>query len=119
MFNEKNLEEIKVMLNHKCGVSKDKTSINSELEDDLGLTGDDAVEFISDFSRKFNVDISNFVVSDYFSNESLDFIGSIINFFKRKEVIIKKRLTVGDLVRIIEIGKMDDEIINKLINITE
>lgn len=29
------------------------------------------------------------------------------------------KLTVGDLVRIIEIGKMDDEIINKLINITK
>lgn len=113
MYNEKNLEEIKVMINHKCGVSKDKIFINSKLEDDLGLTGDDAVEFILDFSRKFNVDISNFVISDYFSNEAFNFIGLIINFFKHKEVVIKKALTVDDLVRIIEIGKMDDEIINK------
>lgn len=114
MNKEKNLEEIKLMLNYKCGVNKNKILISSKLEDDLGLTGDDAVEFIVDFSKKFNVDMSNFIISDYFSNEAFDFIGSFINFFKRKEVVVKKSLTVGNLLKIIEVGKLDEDTINML-----
>ena len=116
MCNEKTLEKIKSMIVYKCGINKDKILIDSKIEDDLGLTGDDAVEFILTFSKEFNVDISNFVISDYFSREGFDFISPIVNFFSKKETVQKKNLTVGDLIKITEIGRLDEETINMLDN---
>lgn len=60
----------------------------TRIEDDLGISGNDADRFILSFSEKFQVDINNFNIDDYFEPE-MD-----LSFFKRKERI---QLTVGDL----------------------
>ena len=39
------------------------------LEDDLGISDDDASEFILAFSKKFKVNIEDFNFSDYFNSE--------------------------------------------------
>lgn len=67
-----------------------------EVEKDLGITGDDAVEFISAFGKEFNVDVSLFPVSDYFDAEGLDTIGFILSIFK-KNTKSKKSLKLKDL----------------------
>ena len=46
------------------------------LEDDLGISGDDAVEFMEAFFDEFNVDASRFIFEDYFTLEG----GGLINF---------------------------------------
>jgi len=80
------------------------------IEEDLGIYGDDAADFMDDYRRKFNVDISNFNFRKYFSEE-FNFLGWI--YFKlfpsSKQKI--KTLTVGDLEKGIKYGKLDDEII--------
>ncbi len=48
---------------------EDDSSLNSELEKDLGITGDDAYEMIEKFSKKYMIDISNFRFDQYFSPE--------------------------------------------------
>ncbi|BDD11074.1 hypothetical protein FUAX_35060 [Fulvitalea axinellae] len=40
-----------------------------DLEYDLGLTGDDAVEFFEEYEKTFNVDMAGFNLSDYFHSE--------------------------------------------------
>ena len=76
----------------------------TQLEHDLYLTGDDAVEFMEAFFSKFNVEFSNFDFSKYFDDE-----GFMINIRWFKRLIwgtpmpkrSKHKLTLGDLEKAI------------------
>ena len=85
-------------------------SINKEskLEEDIGITGDEAWEFFNAFSKKYNVDISNFLMYDYFKAEGSDFL----EFFGLKKKKVKKFLTVSNLVQGIKAGILNEEVIN-------
>lgn len=74
-----------------------------DVEKDLYITGDDAVEFILAFGKEFDVDVSHFPLSDYFDGEGLDTIGLIVSLFN-KNTKNKKTLKLKDL---------DDAIISK------
>lgn len=80
--------------------------LTSAIEKDLGIYGDDAIEFILEYAKEFDVDISNFMAADYFSGEGVD----IFHFFRRKKM---KELAIGDLLKGIEAGKLDDSVINQ------
>jgi len=70
---------------------------NIRVEQDLNITGDDAIEFLIAFSKKFDVDISDFNVSDYFDPESYEIsLQRFLNYLK-KEKKKKKILTLEDL----------------------
>lgn len=71
------------ILDEKINIDK-----NTCIEDDLGISGIDADRFILSFSEKFQVDISDFNIDNYFEPEVSPF------FFKKKERI---QLTAGDL----------------------
>lgn len=73
-----------------------KLTSNTEVEKDLKVTGDDAIEFLVSFGKEFNVDISQFSATEYFDSDGIDFIGWIVDLF-RKKPRVKKRLTLGDL----------------------
>ena len=74
---------------------------NISLERDLKITGDDAVEFIIAFGRRFNVDVSNFKADDYFESEGIS-LSSIVDVFRKSKKEIKKELSLGDLEKAIE-----------------
>ncbi|MGK9127175.1 DUF1493 family protein [Olivibacter sp. SA151] len=40
--------------------------MDTRLEDDLGVYGDDAVDFIVKYSETLNVDVSDFNIKDFF-----------------------------------------------------
>ena len=85
---------------------KEKTR-DLRLEEDLYIYGDDADEFILDFSEKFNVDISEFDCGKYFTPE---FSFHVCNFYFLNKFFFsknKKELTLGDLEKAIEIGKLE------------
>ena len=79
----------------------------SKLEEDIGITGDEAAEFIIAYGKKFEVNVSNLPMSDYFKAEGSDFL----DFFGLKKKKIKKFLTVGDLVKGIKAGILNEEVI--------
>ena len=79
--------------------------LSTELEKDLRITGDDAVEFIVAFGKEFEVDISNLQLDIYFDSEGIDFLGWVISLF-RKRTSIKKVLTLGDLEKAIQIKQL-------------
>ncbi|MFA6060321.1 MAG: DUF1493 family protein [Taibaiella sp.] len=69
---------------------KDRPLSEMYLEKDFGIYGDDAAEFIEKFSEKFNVDISDFEHSDYFTPETpFYFFYKLFSKRKRKDIRIK------------------------------
>ena len=80
-------------------------TLNMELEKDLKITGDDAIEFIIAFGENFEVDVSQFHADDYFNSEGIDLFGWIVDLF-RKESRVKKILTLGDLENAIYTKKL-------------
>ena len=54
----------------KAGVDPNRIERTTRLELDLGVYGDDAEELIIGYSKRFNVDVSQFMLSDYFNGES-------------------------------------------------
>jgi len=72
------------------------------LETDLGIYGDDAVDFLTKFGEKYNVDLSNLDYSKYFTKE--------ISFYFIRRFFLKRNkldLTIDDLVLSINTGKLE------------
>lgn len=107
-------EEIKLLIEEKMGKYEKKIDRDTSLEKDLGISGDDAWELIMDFSRKFNVDISNFEFSKYFYPEGDSILPSIIRAIRGKPSPKHRELLIGDLERSVIKGKLDEIIINDI-----
>jgi len=50
-------------------LSAKSLSLETRIGEDLGVDGDDAVELLEEYSKRFSVDISNFSFDDYFGPE--------------------------------------------------
>jgi len=92
-------EDIKNFIREQTGVSTKRISKNSRLEKDLKIYGDDAFELINAYSKKFDVDVSEFEIADYFSPEGGTFLYRLIN-------PAKNSLTVSDLENGVIKGKL-------------
>src|SRR5262245_44890368 len=82
------------------------------IERDLKVTGDDSDDFLIAFGKEFNVDVSHFRIGDYFQDERNKILPGIVRVITGKQDPIKKRLTVEHLLKAIEVGRLDDEVIN-------
>lgn len=78
----------------------------TQIENELNIYGDDAVELILEYAKLFDVDVSKFMLSDYFADEGLD----LFSIFRKKK---KKILTIGDLIKGIKAGKLNEEVLSK------
>ena len=76
----------------------------TKIEVDLGITGEDAIELLVAYSKRFSVDISNFMAAEYFEAEGM-------NWLMPTNVINKKKLTIGDLEKGALMGKLDEGVI--------
>ncbi|RQR57398.1 DUF1493 family protein [Burkholderia sp. Bp9126] len=61
-----------------------KLTPDSRIEEDLRLTGLDAVEFIDKWAETFSVEAQGFPYNRYFGPESLDVIKSVLGLFSKK-----------------------------------
>lgn len=57
---------------------EDNSNLKTIIEDDLGITGDDASELMEKFSTKFNVDLAGFNFMKFFSPEGVDPIALLL-----------------------------------------
>ena len=105
MFNK-----LKEFIVNQSAVDNEIITRSSEIEDDLGLYGDDAIDFIVAFGKEFNVDLSKFMAKDYFSPEGDFILPALLRFFTNKKAIKRKSLTVGHLEKAIVAGKLDESI---------
>ena len=85
---------------------------NTRIEKDLRITGDEAVEFFIAYSKRFNIDVSKFMFGDYFNGEGFDFSPILEALKLKKKSKPKKVFTVGDLIKGIEAGRLDEEVLN-------
>lgn len=112
------LEEIKVFFEENAGIKRSKIGLNSTMEKDLGITGDDADEIMANFFKKFNIDRSNFNSSLYFGEEGIDLLNltRIINFFfnRKKMNTINKiyDIKIKDLIDVIVLKKWNSPELN-------
>jgi hypothetical protein len=84
---------------------------DSRIEEDLRLTGVDAVEFIDAWAEKFNIAAPNgFPYSRYFGPDSLDVIRAVAGLFSKKfRDAPRVPITLGMLAEAMRRGKWDTE----------
>ena len=75
------------------------------IDKDLGVVGDDAYELIIAFSKKFNVDVSNYMFADYFEPEGM-------NWLMPHTIKNKMALTLGHLEKAIKGGRLEESIMH-------
>ncbi|PTB20451.1 acyl carrier protein [Trinickia symbiotica] len=61
-----------------------KLTPDSRLEEDLRLTGVDAVEFIDKWAETFGIEAQGFPYNRYFGPDSLDVIKSVLGLFSKR-----------------------------------
>jgi len=64
-------EEIIMFLSEFRNIEPHRITNSTLLFDDLGIDGDDAVELMEEFSKRFNVDLQTFHIGEYFGCEGL------------------------------------------------
>jgi acyl carrier protein len=102
MTKDDHFERLKEFVIKQSYVDDEPITEQTSLENDLGVTGADALEFIVAYGTFFNVDVSNFMAADYFNAEGESL------FFRAK----MKSFTVGHLLNGILAGRLDEEVIN-------
>ena len=62
--------KVKQLVSKKWSVKMEKLSNETRLSHDLGMDGDDGWEFMEDFAKHFQVDMSDFEFSLHFGEEA-------------------------------------------------
>ena len=91
------LAKIVELLHEQARVKRSDIALSSELEDDLGITGDDAVDFMQEYFNAFGLSPKGFEIDDYFAPES----GCLFALFTESE---SQPVTVAHLVRCAKLG---------------
>lgn len=80
-------------------------TLETKISKDLKIYGDDATEFMIAYGKRFNVNVSRFMVDEYFADEGM------FTFFLDPP---KKTLTINHLIKGIEIGRLDEEVMSQI-----
>jgi acyl carrier protein len=99
---DKRFDELVSYIRDKSGVHDMPITRDTLIEDDLGVTGDDAYELITGLSKIYAINIKDFEFGRYFNDEPSIFISS-------KSI---EPFTVGHLEKAITAERLDEEIIN-------
>ena len=111
-ISEEAFNKLKAFVVKQSAVTDEEICRTTEIENGLGITGDDAVEFMVAFGKEFNVDVTRFMAADYFEAEGDKILPTLIRFLTGRKKKAKKILTVGHLEKGILAGRLDEEIIN-------
>lgn len=68
-------EAIIAFVARETGMKPSKLTLSTRLMHDLGIDGDDAVEFFEHFEQEFGVNLSDFPYHRHFGPEGLDLFG--------------------------------------------
>jgi len=111
-MNEELFNRLKAFVVDQAGVEDYEVIPEAKIEDDLGITGDDAVDFLLAYSKTFNVDVRGFMAADYFDGEGDFILPLIMRMFTGKRKGKNKVLTIAHLGKGILAGKLDETVIN-------
>ncbi len=99
---ETQFAELVSFISDKSGKHDIPITRQTLIEDDLGITGEDAYDLIKELSKKYQINISGFNFAKYFNEEPLMFLPD-------RKVI---PFTVAHLEKAIIAGRLDEEVIN-------
>lgn len=108
-----NFEAFKPFLEEHIIADISVASPSSDIEDDLLICGDDAIDFIMAYSKEYNVDVSKFMAADYISAEGGQLFGRLFGKPLDNEPARRKKLTIQNLLDGIHAGKLDESTIEK------
>ena len=111
-MNDETFNKLKSFVLIEAAVKDEEVTREAKIENDLGVTGDDAVDLLIAYSKAFNVDLTKFMAADYFDGEGDPILPAIIRLFTGKKKKTNKILTVGHLEKGILAGRLDEEVIN-------
>lgn len=100
-MNEPILAALRTFTQEQAGCDPKDINEDTRLEEDLGIYGDDAVEYLIAFGKFFNVDVSKFMAANYFSGEG-DFIYSFFRALFGMKSQRQKELSMAHLVKAIK-----------------
>ncbi|AVS76988.1 hypothetical protein C8244_03430 [Paracidovorax avenae] len=105
------IAEIEDFARKESGVSPKKVlNQQTTIEDDLDVTGDDAVEFMGNFFDKFGVDYQEFVFDRYFTEEGLNpFKILLLPFPSFRKKMRKVPITLEMLAKAVQLKRWDAE----------
>lgn len=89
-----------------------KLEPTTRLEEDLGVTGLDGVEFIDNWAVTFKVDVADFPYRRYFGPEGQELLSSFLGLFSkrfRRPALVP--LTLGMLTEAIRLGHWDTDVL--------
>src|SRR5262245_26242616 len=109
-MNNEMFNKLKAFVVKQSAVDDEEITRDTEIEDHLGVTGDDAVDFMIAYSKAFGVDVTKFMAADYFGPERSVVLSGLIGGVNQKRK--RKTLTVGHLEKGIRAGRLDEEVIN-------
>lgn len=87
------------------GVPISRVHGNTRLFHDLGVDGDDAVDLLTDFADRFNVDVAQFPFDEYFGPEASGPLWILVAWAAGWSTT-KTPLTIGDLIRAVKVGQL-------------
>lgn len=92
------------LIEHYIGGNRSKYTMETRINFDLGLDGDDADEFLMAYSKKFNVDLSKLEFYNYFNVEGISIIQGLVRFLFSKKQLLP--MTIGHLIDGINKGEL-------------
>ncbi len=98
-MNENLLNEVRQFIINERWDYDFVINLETSIQDDLKIYGDDASEFLMKFCRKYEIDYSNFKFDDYFSSEP-----NWSDFFKKDSTF--KNFTISSLILAIKSKKL-------------
>ena len=111
-MDEEIFSELKEFIIKQSCVDDERITRETRIEGDLGVTSDDACEFVIAYGKKFNVDVSHFMAADYFDGEGDIILPAIIRGLTGEKKPLKKILTIAHLEKGILTGRLDEDVIN-------
>lgn len=108
---------------HYCAVDIERIRDSTTLFADLGIDGDDAVDFFEAFRDEFGVDLSSLELSRQFGPEGLPFWLPLLPFVSFVKVVLRRRrkpmglvpISVADLFDAVVCGKLEIGIPDELV----
>ena len=109
-------KELVDFIRRECGISEAvEISAQTGMQRDLGVYGDDAIEFLVAYGAHFHVDVTEFRAADYFGGEGWDILGVLLGLLRLGAWLpanqTRKELTVGHLLRGIEAKRLNEQAI--------
>ena len=103
-MNPTTKQKLEAIFIEQTGLKADELFPDSRLEQDCGVTGDDAWELLEAIHDKFGTDFTELEFSQHFYQEGEVFFSSLCNPAREKH---RKAfpVTIGHIFRIVESGK--------------